>query len=228
MPPDLRAKSCGPTPAASARSTRACSRRSSRSRRSRSSPSARPTSGARAEYAVSLLESFGGDGQALRDEGPPDRPRPLRPRPEATRRSPSTTTSTCSRPRARTGGPRPSTSPSEGDRYSGRGTTDDKGPAITALFGARYACEQRRARQHPLPLGARGGDRQPALRDDDPRPRERLRDRLGRRLRHGLGVARASRAARRGCAACRASASTCRRARPTSTPARPAARRATR
>lgn len=29
----------------------------------------------------------------------------------------------------------------QGDRYFGRGTTDDKGPAITALFGARYAWE---------------------------------------------------------------------------------------
>ena len=28
-----------------------------------------------------------------------------------------------------------------GDKYYGRGTTDDKGPAITALFGARYAWE---------------------------------------------------------------------------------------
>jgi acetylornithine deacetylase/succinyl-diaminopimelate desuccinylase-like protein len=27
----------------------------------------------------------------------------------------------------------------QGDRYFGRGTTDDKGPAMTALFGARYA-----------------------------------------------------------------------------------------
>lgn len=27
----------------------------------------------------------------------------------------------------------------EGDNYLGRGTTDDKGPAVTALFGARYA-----------------------------------------------------------------------------------------
>jgi acetylornithine deacetylase/succinyl-diaminopimelate desuccinylase-like protein len=27
----------------------------------------------------------------------------------------------------------------QGDRYFGRGTTDDKGPAVTALFGARYA-----------------------------------------------------------------------------------------
>jgi acetylornithine deacetylase/succinyl-diaminopimelate desuccinylase-like protein len=30
----------------------------------------------------------------------------------------------------------------DGDRYLGRGTTDDKGPAITALFGARYAVAQ--------------------------------------------------------------------------------------
>jgi acetylornithine deacetylase/succinyl-diaminopimelate desuccinylase-like protein len=30
----------------------------------------------------------------------------------------------------------------EGDKYRGRGTTDDKGPAITALFGARYAWEK--------------------------------------------------------------------------------------
>lgn len=30
----------------------------------------------------------------------------------------------------------------QGDRYFGRGTTDDKGPAITALFGARYAWEK--------------------------------------------------------------------------------------
>jgi acetylornithine deacetylase/succinyl-diaminopimelate desuccinylase-like protein len=30
----------------------------------------------------------------------------------------------------------------EGDKYRGRGTTDDKGPAMTALFGARYAVEQ--------------------------------------------------------------------------------------
>src|SRR5215467_323013 len=30
----------------------------------------------------------------------------------------------------------------DGDRYIGRGATDDKGPALTALFGARYAVEQ--------------------------------------------------------------------------------------
>jgi acetylornithine deacetylase/succinyl-diaminopimelate desuccinylase-like protein len=29
----------------------------------------------------------------------------------------------------------------QGDRYFGRGTTDDKGPAMTALYGARYAVE---------------------------------------------------------------------------------------
>ncbi|MEC4674021.1 MAG: M20/M25/M40 family metallo-hydrolase [Nitrospirota bacterium] len=30
----------------------------------------------------------------------------------------------------------------EGDRYCGRGTTDDKGPALTALLAGRYAAEQ--------------------------------------------------------------------------------------
>ncbi len=35
------------------------------------------------------------------------------------------------------------------DRYFGRGTTDDKGPAITALFGARYAWE------HEVPINIR-------------------------------------------------------------------------
>jgi len=30
----------------------------------------------------------------------------------------------------------------EGNRYIGRGSTDDKGPALTALFGARYAVEK--------------------------------------------------------------------------------------
>ncbi|MGE3536826.1 MAG: M20/M25/M40 family metallo-hydrolase [Candidatus Tectimicrobiota bacterium] len=34
----------------------------------------------------------------------------------------------------------------DGDRYLGRGTTDDKGPALTALLAARYAV------QHGLPL----------------------------------------------------------------------------
>ncbi|HKP87754.1 MAG TPA: M20/M25/M40 family metallo-hydrolase [Blastocatellia bacterium] len=29
----------------------------------------------------------------------------------------------------------------EGDRYEGRGTTDDKGPALSAMMGARYAAE---------------------------------------------------------------------------------------
>src|SRR2546428_8123700 len=31
----------------------------------------------------------------------------------------------------------------DGNRYIGRGSTDDKGPALTALFGARYAIERR-------------------------------------------------------------------------------------
>ena len=30
----------------------------------------------------------------------------------------------------------------QGDRYLGRGTTDDKGPALTALMAARFASQQ--------------------------------------------------------------------------------------
>ncbi len=37
----------------------------------------------------------------------------------------------------------------ESDRYRGRGTTDDKGPALTSLFAARYAIEEK------LPLNIR-------------------------------------------------------------------------
>ena len=47
----------------------------------------------------------------------------------------------------------------KGDTYFGRGTTDDKGPALTALYGAKAALEAGRAREHPLPLGDRGGGR---------------------------------------------------------------------
>src|SRR5262249_3194840 len=35
----------------------------------------------------------------------------------------------------------PFTFSKEGDRYDGRGTTDDKGPALTALYAVRYAAE---------------------------------------------------------------------------------------
>ena len=100
-------------------------------------------------------------GQALRDEGAPHRPRPLRPRPEVPDRHDL-------QPPRRAAGRGAGLADGalrlrrEGDRYIGRGTTDDKGPAITALFGARYAFEHGASRQHPLPLGARGGDRQPA------------------------------------------------------------------
>ena len=57
----------------------------------------------------------------------------------------------------------------EGDTYFGRGTTDDKGPALTALFGARAALDAGVPREHPLPLGDRGGGRLAELR----RPRSR-------------------------------------------------------
>ena len=43
----------------------------------------------------------------------------------------------------------------DGERYLGRGTTDDKGPALTALMAARFAVTARRAAQFPVYLGTR-------------------------------------------------------------------------
>ncbi len=94
-----------------------------------------------AEYAVDLLESFGGKARLYETKGHPlvygrfDR-------------GPSYPTVTVYnhldvQPAE---GPDWKTEPfgfvREGDKYRGRGTTDDKGPAITALFGARYAVER--------------------------------------------------------------------------------------
>ena len=93
------------------------------------------------EYAVQLLESFGGKAQLFGTKGHPivhgrfDR-------------GPSYPTVTIYnhldvQPAE---GPDWKTQPfdfiREGDKYRGRGTTDDKGPAITALFGARYAYDK--------------------------------------------------------------------------------------
>ena len=93
-----------------------------------------------AEYAVSLLESFGAKAALYETQGHPmvhgrfDR-------------NPSYPTVTVYnhldvQP---ADGPDWKTPPfdfvRQGDRYFGRGTTDDKGPAMTALFGARYAFE---------------------------------------------------------------------------------------
>ena len=57
--------------------------------------------------------------------------------------SPSTTTSTSSPPRRRPSRGRrsPFVFTKKGDRYFGRGTTDDKGPALSALFGAKAAVD---------------------------------------------------------------------------------------
>ena len=77
----------------------------------------------------------------------------------------------------------------QGDSYFGRGTTDDKGPALTALYGAKAALDA------GVPVNIRflwetgGGGR---ARRTSRRPEE---DRAGRghgrggRLRHGLGLA---------------------------------------
>ena len=93
-----------------------------------------------AEYAASLLKSWGGQVEVFETKGHPivhgrfDR-------------GPGYPTDTLYNPldAPPADGPdwrsEPFVFSREGDRYLGRGTTDDKGPAITALFGARYAIE---------------------------------------------------------------------------------------
>lgn len=93
-----------------------------------------------AEAAVSLLESFGAKAELHATKGHPivygrmDRGKDL-----------PTVTVYNHLDVQPADGPDWKTKPfdfvNQGDRYFGRGTTDDKGPAITALFGARYAWE---------------------------------------------------------------------------------------
>jgi acetylornithine deacetylase/succinyl-diaminopimelate desuccinylase-like protein len=93
-----------------------------------------------AEEAVSLLESFGAKAELHATKGHPivygrmDRGKDL-----------PTVTVYNHLDVQPAEGPDWNTKPfdfvNQGDRYFGRGTTDDKGPAITALFGARYAWE---------------------------------------------------------------------------------------
>jgi acetylornithine deacetylase/succinyl-diaminopimelate desuccinylase-like protein len=98
-----------------------------------------------AEYAARLLESFGGKAQLIETKGHPivygrfDRGANL----------PTVTVYNHLDVQPAEGDDwktPPFQFTRQGDRYFGRGTTDDKGPAITALFGARYAWE------HDLPI----------------------------------------------------------------------------
>ena len=57
----------------------------------------------------------------------------------------------------------PFTFKNENGLYHGRGATDDKGPALSALFGARYAIEQGVPDQRSVSLGAGRGNRQSPL-----------------------------------------------------------------
>jgi acetylornithine deacetylase/succinyl-diaminopimelate desuccinylase-like protein len=94
-----------------------------------------------AEYAVSLIESKGGKARLYETKGHPivygrfDRGANL-----------PTVTVYNHLDVQPAEGPDWETPPFEfvkkGDRYFGRGTTDDKGPAMTVLFGALYAWEQ--------------------------------------------------------------------------------------
>ncbi|HEY1250809.1 MAG TPA: M20/M25/M40 family metallo-hydrolase [Thermoanaerobaculia bacterium] len=91
-----------------------------------------------AEYAASLLESFGARATLYETKGHPL----VYGRFDKSDRLPTITVYNHLDVQPAEG-PDWNTAPfsfvRQGDRYFGRGTTDDKGPAITALFGARYA-----------------------------------------------------------------------------------------
>ena len=87
----------------------------------------------------------------------------------------------------------------EGDTYLGRGTTDDKGPALTALLRRARGDRGGRAGEHPLPVGARGGGRLAELRADAEGDRPGGEDRRRRRVGHGVGLARPALALGRAC-----------------------------
>ena len=93
-----------------------------------------------AEYAVELLESFGAKAEMIDTDGHPI----VYGRFERNGTAPTVTVYNHLDVQPAEG-PDWKTPPFDfvkrGDRYMGRGTTDDKGPAITALFGARYAWE---------------------------------------------------------------------------------------
>jgi acetylornithine deacetylase/succinyl-diaminopimelate desuccinylase-like protein len=95
-----------------------------------------------AEYAVSLLKSFGGTAKLYETKGHPI----VHGRFDRDPKYPTVTiynhldVQPAEGPDWRTD---PFDFAKEGDKYMGRGTTDDKGPAITALYGARYAYEQK-------------------------------------------------------------------------------------
>ena len=93
-----------------------------------------------AEYAVSLLESFGAKATLFETNGHPI----VHGRFDRSAQAPTVTVYNHLDVQPAEG-PDWRTPPFDfvrrGDRYFGRGTTDDKGPAITALFGARYAWE---------------------------------------------------------------------------------------
>jgi acetylornithine deacetylase/succinyl-diaminopimelate desuccinylase-like protein len=105
-------------------------------------PERKPDTRRAAEYAVSLLKSFGATAKLYETKGHPI----VHGRLDRDPKYPTVTVYNHLDVQPAEG-PDWRTAPFEfvrqGDRYLGRGTTDDKGPAITALFGAHYAFERR-------------------------------------------------------------------------------------
>ena len=116
----------------------------------------------------------------------------------------------------------------QGDTYLGRGTTDDKGPALSALYGARAAIDA------GVPVNIKvlweleeevgSPQLRPDAEGDRPRRGHRCRGGVG----HGVGVAGPARGVGRPARAPADDASASRPPRPTSTPAPRAASPATR
>ena len=163
-----------------------------------------------AEYAVSLLESFGAKAKLYETKGHPDRLRPLRPRPELSdgHRLQPPRRAAGRRPRLED---RPLRLHPRGRHVLAARHDRRQGPGADGALRRRATRSSSGvAAQHPLPLGARGGDRQPALRGRDPAPTRRSSRPTPSSCPTRSGSRAPARPARPACAACRASASSSR------------------
>ena len=194
------------TPRRSAASSRESSRRSSRSRRSRSSRTARPTCGAAPSTRSRCSSPSARRRRSTRPKGHPivygrfERGPEL---PDGHRLQPPR------RPAGRGAGLEDAALRLHQERATVPRARHDRRQGAGDHGALRRALRVRAGRpaEHPLPLGARGGDRQPALRDHDPRERRRNSRPTRSSSPTRSGSRARARPARRACAACRDSAS---------------------